>query len=404
MTTKTNNTKKLLLISLDGLSAEQFEYLSTTFDFLQHAPIKNLSNNTLNTAQGLWAEILSGQHWWETGCAGYAFPKNSINDLQIGGLSDYVFRSPIKADLTINVPLLAKAQDYHQPFSSPVYYLGNPTEGTKLCLEAETQRLIQAEKDFQRNSWQTGILRLTVFDHLSHLLGCNYLSDTDLAVHPAIRSFIKDAQKRLEHIIQASKANIAIISPYGHIACDRRVNINLLLSQLGFCKLKEKDEVEKSQILRHNSTIALATKKTASPLVSYTCEFVENATVAASPVYGAIYINRKDRFQNGIVDTQDVEHTAQEIALHLRTLTKEVGIDNLYLEINPDRGANSLAPDLMLYAESVDFHNVYDAPAVDTFSHPQTCHSKTGFVCFEDAPGNELNHASLNTILKERLK
>lgn len=392
-----------MLISLDGLSAEQFEYLSTSFDFRKPAPVRKLTGGALNSAHGLWAELLSGRNWWETGCVGYAFPKNTLNDLEIGSHSDYAIELPNRLSPTLNVPLLDKNEsNQRRPFTSPVYYLGNPIEGTKLCLEAE-KHVLTCLEELCRQGDSPGIIRLSVFDHLSHLLGSDYLTNTDLTVHQEITAFIEDVRNRLEYIVKAHDLNVAIISPYGHIPCNKRANINLLLSQLGFCKLKEKAEVQKNQALRHASTIALATKKIASPLISYTCEFIEEATIAASPVHGAIYINRKDRFQTGIVETHDVERITQDVAHQVRTLAKKAGIANLHLEINPNRHANNLAPDLMLYADGVDFHNTYDAPAVDSFGHPKTCHTSSGFICLENAPENELNCVSLSRLLKERL-
>lgn len=427
----------MLLISLDGLSAEQFHYLSTTFGLLKSylkSDIKKLSSNTLNSAHGAWAEILSGKPWWETGCVGYAFPQNSLCDLEVSSESSYKLESALTQlpSLIVNVPLLEPKdrlwlsdglsalsvsperllssepfKDYHsRPFTSPAYFLGKAYEGLRLCLEVEKQRLICAEALTGESNWQLGIIRLSAFDQLAHFLGNDYLSNTALSIHPAIESFINETNNALERIIEnAQPSTIAIISSYSHVECKKRVNLNQLLTQLGFCKLKEKALVQKEQVLRYQSTIALAIRKVSSPRISTTNAFVEESCIAASPIQGAIYVNVKGQFQNGIIHRNNQSAQAKEIELQLKSALKEAGVASFTIESNPEltNPSKKNAPDLMIYAEGVDFHNLYDAPAVDSFSHPLSCHSTDGFVCIDNSDEDHLSRLSLHKLLEARL-
>ncbi len=423
----------MLLISLDGLSANEFKYLSTNFGFLEehsNCDISKLSSNTLNSAHGTWGEILSGSPWWESGCVGYAFPRHSLNDLEIGTESSYQFHSMLTQvpTLVVNVPLLEPQnrlwlsdgtnassrvnpnklaiqepfKSYQaRPFTSPSYYFGKTKEGTRLCLEIEKQRLTCAESLALQDNWRLGIVRLTAFDQLAHLLGPHYLRDTSLAVHSAIESFISKAGESLKRIIQSAEpTTIAVVSAYSHVECKKRVNLNQVMTQLGLCKLLDKATVQKEQALRYQSATALSNRIDTSPLISTTNIFVEESCIAASPVQGAVYINKKDRFKNGLIDINEQVSKTNEIASQLKSALCEAGINNINIESPPSK---TLAPDLMIYAEGVDFHNLYDAPAVDAFSHPKSCHSTTGFVCMKNNNSTDLSYTSLHSLLEGRL-
>ncbi|MBX9879525.1 MAG: alkaline phosphatase family protein [Candidatus Obscuribacterales bacterium] len=427
----------MLLISLDGLSAEQFRYLSTTFGLLNtylKSGIKKLTSNTLSSTQGAWGEILSGKPWWETGCVGYAVPKNSLCDLEVSSESSYKLDSAMTQlpSLVVNVPLLEPKdrlwlseglsaisvnpkrlmssepfKSYQaRPFSSPAYFLGKPFEGTRLCLEAEKQRLICAEALARENNWQLGIIRLTTFDQLAHLLGNDYLGKTTLAIRPEIESFISEINDVLERIIESAKpSTVAVMSSYSHVECKKRISLNQLLAQLGFCTLKDKALVQKEQVLRYESTIALSTRKVSSPLISTTNAFVEESCIAASPIQGAIYVNVKDRFKNGIVSRDSQQSHVKQVESQLKSALHEAGVTNFNIELNPEptNSSKTPAPDLMVYADGVDFHNLYDAPVVDSFSHPISCHSTNGFVCIDNNDGDYLSRLSLHRLLEARL-
>lgn len=437
-----DSTKKLLLISLDGLSAEQFQYLSTNFGFLKEfteAGINQLSSGVLTSAQAIWGELLSGQHWWETGCVGYALPRNSLNDLEIGSQSSYNFRS-IFADkglnFSVNVPLLQPGNEKRQwlsdgsfssetaspkqllenepfksyrprPFSSPAYFLGSPIKGAESCFQLERHRLACAIELAHGDNWQIGIIRLSIFDHLCHLLGNNFLYDDTLVVRPALKSFVDFANKSIQEIIQSSaNATICVMSAFSHSACTRRANLNLLLSQLGYCSLIEATHVKKSLESRHRSTIALSEKKESSlsptALVTLTNQFQAGSTIAASPVHGAIYLNTKERFKDGLIEAQEIERTRKKVATAISAVLTDSGIKDIRLDINPVHSL--IAPDLLIYATGLDFHDAYDAPAIDTFNHPLTCHTSNGFVCLKNSALPSFDTMSLNEFLTGCLK
>ncbi|MBX9770909.1 MAG: hypothetical protein K2X29_06040, partial [Candidatus Obscuribacterales bacterium] len=138
-------------------------------------------------------------------------------------------------------------------------------------------------------------------------------------------------------------------------------------------------------------------------LVTLTNRFQAESSIAASPVHGAIYLNTKDRFQDGIVEVREKESLKKQIASALAKILNDSGVRNTSLELNPQDSQSTQAPDLMICANGLDFHDAYDAPAVDTFSHPLTCHTSNGFVCLDEPSQQTFNTLALNKLLVGRL-
>jgi len=402
--------------------------------------IHQFQGGVLTSAQALWGEILSGQRFWETGCVGYAFPKTSLNDLEIGSQSTYQFRSVFTdnfVNFAINVPLIEPSngkriwlsdgsfssesvaprellanepfKSYRaRPFSSPAYYLRRTLEGVEACLQAEKQRLLCAIELATGNNWQVGVVRLSIFDQLFHLLGKDFLLDETLTIHPSVKSFLEFANTGIQKILaSATNATTCIMSAYSHAECTRRANLNLLLSQLGYCALTEPKQAKLALELRHRSTLALSGERESSisptPLVTLTNHF-QKSSIAVSPVHGAIYLNRKGRFQEGIVEDHEIKGLKKQVASDLTKLLNNSGIQNMRLELNPQDRPNSQAPDLMLCADGLDFHNAYGSPSIDHINHPLTCHTSNGFVGLKNHPQQIFDTLSLNSLLVGSLK
>jgi len=69
-------------------------------------------------AQPIWAEILTGQPWYRNGCAGYATPLRSLNELRIFTESDLQVQQVLlpavqkgQCNVVVNVPILAPGNE-----------------------------------------------------------------------------------------------------------------------------------------------------------------------------------------------------------------------------------------------------------------------------------------------------
>lgn len=432
------NNQRLLLISLDGLSADQFYYLQEHYQFLvgltAEGTIVQLDSKPLNSPQAIWAELLSGLPWHQSGCAGYAYPKSSLNDLDIVKQSTFDSRYSLtdQDSLTINVPLLEpqngqawlsdgsletemtvspKALTQEEPFKSyrlrpftaAGYALANPVKNARECFAVERQRLICALELLKRNPLvKTCIVRLTIFDLLSHLFGSQIFNE-ELQIQPDLQSFLEFANNCLKEMAAMfSGGTICILSAFSHEKCTERVNLNQLLSQRGLCSLQNKSDVESQYLRRQQASLMVAqdiSQPDATTVVAISNLFDTAATKAASPIHGAIYLNSKERFNDGILPSSD--NLIDEVADYLTDcLQKQAGDKTFVCEVKPPNDSHPMAPDCLVYAKGIDFHNSYDAPSIDAFSHPQTCHNPEGFVWLSEPAGhNTIKPTQLHTLL-----
>src|SRR5258708_3736801 len=79
--------RQLLVISLDGLSCQQFQALSSRLSWVSQltscAHAKMINTHQLVSTQAIWSEFLTGCQWYESDCPGYARPTTSLNHLTI---------------------------------------------------------------------------------------------------------------------------------------------------------------------------------------------------------------------------------------------------------------------------------------------------------------------------------
>ncbi len=98
-------TKPVAILSLDGLSIQQFErILDLSPDLretLRHQTRVKLDASPFTEAHPIWAELLTGARWYESGCASFAQPTESLNKLEV----------ITEGDLTRDITLVGKGSD-----------------------------------------------------------------------------------------------------------------------------------------------------------------------------------------------------------------------------------------------------------------------------------------------------
>src|SRR5260370_7236475 len=104
---------RLALVSLDGLSLEDFsrltELLPRSARHLAGGSASRLNAGLLTSAAAIWGEVLTGAPWYENGCNGHARPWNTLNRTQV--MTEHDLRLPARllngeSQFVINVPLL----------------------------------------------------------------------------------------------------------------------------------------------------------------------------------------------------------------------------------------------------------------------------------------------------------
>ncbi|MGH9550642.1 MAG: alkaline phosphatase family protein, partial [Terriglobales bacterium] len=318
-----------LLLSVDGLSPEQFQHIAQKFklckDWLEQRSLQHFDCGPFLTTQPIWAELLTGKRWFENGCVGYAQPSHSLNKLEV--VSESRLQSPVSliADgpdaLCINVPLLepksrmwladgsqpslitvspksiAKTLNGSykpRPYSSLVSALSNRFESAKRIIASDIEKLDAAEKLIATGSFTNALIRVSAFDHLQHFFGLSCFGESELSISPSVDKFIGRIDRFIAATAQAGW-NVFVLSSYSHAKCRSRASLNTLLSSCGLQKLVEPGAQSLVPAGSSNRNTALAaltgSPPSAASLRSATGNFDERLTVAASPVAACIYIN-----------------------------------------------------------------------------------------------------------------
>jgi hypothetical protein len=466
--------RKLLVISVDGLSRYELPALSSFVDWAkelrENVRLVPADEQPLVSLQSAWAEILTGLPWYVVDCPGYRRPAPSLNECEV--MTEDRLLSTISlvpddrqgSSLVINMPLIqprspsrlwladgslptqctvdppalmldSPFKDYKaRPFSSTARALLNLSDSVNACIQNETLRLQCALNLIEKSNWRVCFLRITFFDLLHHLLGEDYLRDPQRIVWAPIRDFLAQFDKAMQRIASLCPAvYTCVVSTFHHIPCRARLNINQMLSDLGFCHF---------QALSHASEPVLARRREASLLLARTKKERTNwgqlslpsnksfnfdliHTSAASPISGTIYVNRSSRFSGGIVSDQDAASTLAEVRASLTFLLNKEFSNGSYittpggcaemkapvssLSLRPDNPmlGHRQGPDLTVSIPGVELHNSTQPAAIDHENHPCSTHEYTGFAWVSGsvpAPNNEVSTVALHRHLMEKLR
>jgi len=414
---------RTVLLSIDGLAIDDLpdlvDLLPKSGRALKSLPLKRLMAGPLKGAQPLWAEILTAKPWSENGCAGYSRPGASLNSLAVFEEQDLVVgtllldnESDESKSLLVNVPLLKPKKatrlwlsdgsmplntlvsparlksdepfDRYKPraFNDIVQALGYRTSISDSCIEHEEHRLACAIKLLREEPWQRAIIRLSLFDQLSHLIGVKFLSGVDLAIAEKLRQFLTKLDDLIAELFSWSNTVVALMSAYSHVVCQGRVNLSNILAMGGYLQLESADSAFRGGTQRQAATVATGGYDNPIVLRSSEGRIATNITSAASPVAACIYLNSKDRFTDGIVDEEEHPLLLARVGEFLRNTlgSRFAGRANIIENPRPMRERNrDRTPDLVVSIEGVEFVDVQD-PGMSDLEVPRTTHGSGGFL------------------------
>ncbi|HEY9732137.1 MAG TPA: hypothetical protein V6C89_09495 [Drouetiella sp.] len=401
------------LVALDGLAESNLPDLLRLMPRFQ-ARFKRLKTSVLefssSAPQSAWSEILTGTKTFDNGCAGYAHPSSSLNKSVIFTETD-LLKPPflVEADqgsaaVAINIPLLlpkpgnriwlsdgslpinkfvspsslrshpAFAQYEPRPYKS---HAGASTvfqrDLLRRCVDVEAKRLACALSLFKSGDWSTFVYRITLFDHLFHLIGLNFLQATDLSIYGALKSFLAELDEAIEIFSSDEAVKTAFVSAYSHVACLGTLNLNMVLAQGNYLKLADEESASRTHADRVKVASALW-ETTTHYLSTLEGRLLTSATIAASPVAGAIYMNKSAVFVDGIVDKENYKKLRSDVALYLHNFLSAGYNRPFNIEIHPAEYNDTLAPDIVVSVDGIEFHNLGHKAIT-----PRTTHKASGF-------------------------
>lgn len=150
---------------------------------------------------------------------------------------------------------------------------------------------------WDREAWQQIMFVLTGTDRLNHYLWEDY-EDTSSPHHQAFLDFYHEVDRQIGRILERLDDNTTIVgvSDHGFAAQKRSVNLNCLLAENGYLKLRESNRP------------------------SYIDMQSETQAFAMDP--GRIYLHREGRYPNGAITSEQAEELLQKLTRFL--LTTEV--------------------------------------------------------------------------------
>lgn len=385
--------------------------LSKSYQFITERRAIKIDTAPFTQAQPIWAQILTGKDWFENGCTGYVFPSQSLSKPEV--FTESKLLSPVtlfgddSQSVSINMPLLLPRQrlwvgdgslpiakslspsiveNYftarHKPraYQNLAMAFADPYASAKMLLDLERDRLASSIELLKGESWRNAIIRISAFDQLQHLFGVNCFDDTQLKIHSEIVDFMRSFDKFLDAISQL--AEISCISAYSHSACRSRFNVNALLRKSNFLVCSDTNAGLTNRLAAAASVSGPTLTRASMQSVSATLN--PQATQAASPTSGCIYINEKAAFTDGcIADSEQANKVEQELRdLLTNKLQYYFGDRATIYAAPPSANAaqrSTALPRVILFVPEVEFFDNSET-ILDTQAKPIACHRAEGFI------------------------
>ena len=420
-----DKSKQTLLISLDGLSLDDLWELSELLPLTVKALKRDFQKAILNTrpfvsAQPIWAELLTGRPWFENGCSSYAIPTDSLNRLEVfseSHLQTAITLFDEEQVLVVNVPIL-KPDDRHriwfsdgsmpssklvspaqlrksEPFAhyqargmpSIVEALTRPNESALSCLTVEHIRLECMLKLMAEKTCSRGLVQFSIFDHLAHLFGADWFVQRGLRCFEQVKRFFAFFDDNISRLLaNQDEFDVSIISCYSHVPCHGRLNLNQLLQEGGFVDISGVSESSNTDVSRRRRSNAIAAIVGNDHAAVHAAACLSNEgrlrqALAASPVYGCVFINDKARFLDGIVDDADIETIRARLKRHLLERLASVYGHRVSIAERPNNQTMSRLPipDFVVSVDGIEMSDINE-PVVRSDQGPRTTHFPEGFV------------------------
>ncbi len=360
---------KMFMLGIDGLPRWMWQQFADS-GVMPHSA-KLLKTGTLvpmksalpEVSSAAWASIVTGEN--SGGHNVFGFTDLMDGSYTLGFTSSRTFRAkPFWAregagrNLIMNVPQTYPAQPMdgmlvsgfvaldlkravHPPEQLPwLESIGYAVDADMSLVEKGKQRFVDElhrvmaarcqalHHHWDREPWQNIMFVFTGTDRLNHYLWEDY-EDTSSPFHQTFLDYYHEVDKQIGLMLERldDRTTLAAVSDHGFARQRVSVNLNYLLADGGFLKLKE------------------------SPRPSYIDMLPETKAFAMDP--GRIYLHRQGRYPGGTVTADEAESLMQSLTTHFLNAT----VDGQPIATEVIRGKDAYsgpfahrAPDLIIMA------------------------------------------------------
>jgi predicted AlkP superfamily phosphohydrolase/phosphomutase len=432
----TAKEQRTAIISLDGLSAAQFQRLLCRLPGLNALITDNalleFEASPFADAQPIWAEILTGKFWYQNGCVGYATPGRSLNDLRIFTEAD--LRVPIilipeiqkgRCNVFINTPLVEPRDENRkwlsdgglpgvtavrpktlaatEPLKSytprPIISMGAAMadpNAANIFIDAELTRINCASTWCEQSDWKSFVFRVGIFDQLAHLFGSDFLEQDELIFSEHLSKLLTQLDQVLCQIVASADIHI-FISAFSHIACKEVFSLNDFFARANL--LARAQQNSKTNDLRQQAFALLkGAATTTAPLASQPFHIDPAQTLCASPVRGCIYPNAQKYFSDGIISDGKLKHLEQKVCDLLKAELRHHA--KVTLVSNPASESGAINPSLIVDIEGVDLVDNLSTVSRDC-ELPLSVHRSCGFVWSRFRDSHGIKSVQVASLLRE---
>lgn len=374
------------------------------------------------SAQGAWAELLTGRPWYENGCSGFSSFQPKGSELSSEDTLNRQFSLIREPAIVINLPLVKPGAnrywlgDGSLPLSynnidntlveqflenyKPRRYIstklvnGNSTKRILDLLDTELTRLALAEHLLKNTIWQTAFIRLNMFDTIQHAAGINFWQNQEFAWSEELQKGLKGIGQHIKNMINAApNTTLCLISAYSHDKCLGRINLNEILHRGKFCRFDESFEPTSKRRLATAQMLQPDKKRAPLYMVARTNIPLFEHSRVFSPVSGALYSNKQNFLSPGKQDLElAIAFISNYLGSHIET--------PLEVFANPGQAnGNDRTANCMLYLKGYDFYCT-PGPTIDLIDKPDSCHTALGFVAILPPEGHLHQTSSIVNLTK----
>jgi hypothetical protein len=225
--------------------------------------------------------------------------------------------------------------------------------------------------------WSSCIYRIGLFDHLAHLLGLNFLRARDLRIFSTLEKFCQQLDDFITSVQADSDIELSIVSGYSHTPCRVTVNLNHVLAQGGFLEVDSVMAQARADSNRADAfSFGMQNPMSDVLLTSFEGRLKAQATQAASPVAGSVFINSASTYKDGCVDENNYRIICEEVREWLGRALSNIRGGAFAIEENPVFNAGKNVAAFVVYADGVEFHNMRES--LGAHGMPRTTHSTRG--------------------------
>jgi len=277
-----------------------------------------------------------------------------------------------------------------RPYRALTQALGNREQAILDCIETERRRLDCARALLRAHRPDVSIVRLSLLDQLSHLLGPGFLTDEDLRCAKDIRQFLAALDVWVDELC-GQVSRVAVISAFSHVPCESKLNVNRLLEVGGFLVLTGPDITAERRVAAMAAIRTPGTSRAAGHAPGrYTHRRFQEPvidparTVAASPMLGCVFVNARDTFDDGVVERADVAATCARVREFLAdALGRRPGAFSIWTGDGCDfaipEAPGARRPNLLVTVRGAELHNGAD-PLLGPMDRPRSVHGPDGFL------------------------